>query len=83
MGVSMFIQMKMNPEPTDPVQKQMFAWMPVIFTFMLGSFPAGLVIYWTWNNLLSVTQQGLIMKQSGVKIELWDNLRNMFSKPTG
>ena len=83
MGVSMFIQMKMNPEPTDPVQKQMFAWMPVIFTFMLGSFPAGLVIYWTWNNLLSVTQQGLIMKKSGVKIELWDNLRNMFSKPTG
>ncbi len=83
MGVSMFIQMKMNPEPTDPVQKQMFAWMPVIFTFMLGSFPAGLVIYWTWNNLLSVTQQGVIMKKSGVKIELWDNLRNMFSKSTG
>ena len=39
MGVSMFVQMKMNPEPTDPVQKQMFTWMPVIFTFMLGSFP--------------------------------------------
>ena len=54
MGFSMFIQMKMNPEPPDPVQKQMFAWMPVIFTFMLGTFPSGLVIYWTWNNLLSV-----------------------------
>ena len=54
MGVSMFFQMKMNPEPTDPVQKQMFSWMPVIFTFMLGSFPAGLVIYWTWNNTLTV-----------------------------
>ncbi len=79
MGVSMFIQMKMNPEPTDPIQKQMFAWMPVIFTFMLGAFPAGLVIYWTWNNLLSVTQQGFIMKKAGVKIELWDNLRNMLA----
>ena len=54
MGVSMFLQMKMNPEPADPVQKTMFAWMPVIFTFMLGSFPAGLVIYWTWNNTLTV-----------------------------
>ncbi len=80
MGVSMFIQMKMNPEPTDPVQKQMFSWMPVIFTFMLGSFPAGLVIYWTWNNTLSVSQQYLIMRKAGVKIELWDNLRKLFSK---
>jgi YidC/Oxa1 family membrane protein insertase len=80
MGISMFIQMKMNPEPTDPIQKQMFAWMPVIFTFMLGSFPAGLVIYWTWNNLLSVLQQGFIMKKAGVKIELWDNLRSMTAK---
>ncbi|NIX76123.1 membrane protein insertase YidC [Microvirga terricola] len=80
MGVTMWLQMKMNPEPPDPVQKQVFAWMPVIFTFMLGSFPAGLVIYWAWNNLLSVTQQGFIMKRNGVKIELWDNLRNTFSR---
>ncbi len=80
MGVSMFIQMKMNPEPTDPVQKQMFAYMPIIFTFMLGSFPAGLVIYWTWNNLLSVAQQGFIMHRAGVKIELWDNLAGMFGR---
>ena len=82
MGVSMFIQMKMNPEPTDPVQKSMFAWMPVIFTFMLGSFPVGLVIYWTWNNLLSVTQQYFIMKKQGVKVELWDNLSGLFKKKT-
>ncbi len=81
MGVSMFIQMKMNPEPADPVQKQMFAWMPVIFTFMLGAFPAGLVIYWTWNNTLSVTQQYFIMRKAGVKVELWDNLRKLVSKP--
>ena len=80
MGLTMFVQMKMNPEPTDPVQKQMFAYMPVIFTFMLGAFPAGLVIYWSWNNLLSVTQQGLIMKKAGVKVELFDNLKKMFGK---
>ena len=80
MGVSMFVQMKMNPEPPDPVQKQMFAWMPVIFTFMLGAFPAGLVIYWTWNNTLSVLQQGLIMKKAGMKIELFDNFRKMFGR---
>ncbi|PVE22429.1 membrane protein insertase YidC [Microvirga sp. KLBC 81] len=80
MGITMWLQMKMNPEPPDPVQKQVFAWMPVIFTFMLGSFPAGLVIYWAWNNLLSVTQQAFIMKRNGVKIELWDNLRKTFSR---
>ena len=50
------------------------------FTFLLGSFPAGLVIYWSWNNLLSVTQQGFIMKKNGVKIELFDNLKGMFGK---
>ena len=80
MGASMWLQMKMNPEPSDPVQKTMFAWMPVIFTFTLGSFPVGLVIYWTWNNLLSVAQQGFIMRRAGVKFELWDNLSKMFSR---
>jgi YidC/Oxa1 family membrane protein insertase len=80
MGVSMFFQMKMNPEPTDPVQKSMFAWMPVIFTFMLGTFPAGLVIYWTWNNTLTVIQQYYIMTKAGVKVELWDNLKGLFPK---
>lgn len=84
MGISMFIQMKMNPEPTDPIQKAMFAWMPVIFTFMLGAFPAGLVIYWTWNNVLSLAQQYYIMRRQGVKIELWDNLAGLFrKKPAG
>ena len=83
MGFSMFLQMKMNPEPPDPVQKQLFTFMPIIFTFMLGSFPAGLVIYWTWNNSLSVTQQYVIMRRAGVKIELWDNLRGMFKKKSG
>jgi YidC/Oxa1 family membrane protein insertase len=80
MGITMFLQMKMNPEPPDPIQKAMFAWMPVIFTFMLAAFPAGLVIYWAWNNALSVIQQGVIMKRNGVKVELWDNLRGLFSR---
>jgi YidC/Oxa1 family membrane protein insertase len=80
MGVSMFVQMKANPEPADPTQKQIFAWMPVIFTFTLGGFPSGLVIYWTWNNILSVAQQTLIMKRAGAKIELIDNIANMFRK---
>jgi YidC/Oxa1 family membrane protein insertase len=79
MGVTMWVQMKMNPAPPDPVQQAMFSWMPVMFTFMLGSFPAGLVIYWTWNNTLSVTQQYLIMRRHGVKVELWDNLAKSFS----
>ncbi|MCA0400197.1 MAG: membrane protein insertase YidC [Proteobacteria bacterium] len=80
MGVTMWVQMKMNPEPTDPIQKTMFAWMPVIFTFMLGSFPAGLVIYWAWNNTLSVLQQYAIMRKMGTKVELWDNLKATFKK---
>ena len=80
MGITMFLQMKVNPEPADPVQKQVFTWMPVIFTFTLGTFASGLVIYWSWNNLLSVIQQTTIMKRAGVKIELWDNLTGMFRK---
>ncbi|MGB8901938.1 MAG: membrane protein insertase YidC [Methylocella sp.] len=80
MGITMFIQMKVNPEPTDPMQKQVFTWMPVIFTFTLGSFASGLVIYWSWTNILSVIQQTAIMKRAGAKIELWDNLIGMFRK---
>ncbi|GJE42779.1 Membrane protein insertase YidC [Methylobacterium soli] len=80
MGVTMFVQMKMNPAPPDPVQAQIFTFMPIVFTFMLGSFPAGLVIYWAWNNTLSVIQQYVIMRRNGVKVELWDNLRGTFRK---
>ncbi|MFN3172386.1 MAG: membrane protein insertase YidC [Hyphomicrobiales bacterium] len=80
MGITMFVQMKLNPTPTDPTQAMIFTWMPVVFTFMLATFPAGLVIYWTWNNFLSVIQQAFIMKRHGVKIELWDNLKAMFVK---
>jgi len=80
MGVTMFLQMRMNPTPPDPTQQMIFNWMPLIFTFMLASFPAGLVIYWAWNNTLSIIQQGVIMKRQGVKIELWDNLASIFKK---
>ncbi|CCV03877.1 Inner membrane protein oxaA [Mesorhizobium metallidurans STM 2683] len=80
MGVTMFLQMRMNPTPPDPTQAAIFTWMPVIFTFMMAGFPAGLVIYWAWNNLLSIIQQGVIMKRQGAKIELWDNLVAMFRK---
>jgi YidC/Oxa1 family membrane protein insertase len=80
MGVTMFVQMKLNPAPPDPTQKMMFDWMPVIFTFMLAGFSAGLVIYWAWNNTLSVAQQSFIMHRNGAKIELWDNLKALFVK---
>src|SRR6202040_4482983 len=75
MGVTMFMQMKLNPPPPDPAQQVIFNWMPVIFTFMLANFSAGLVIYWAWNNSLSVAQQSVIMNKHGAKIELWGNLK--------
>ncbi|RWM68958.1 MULTISPECIES: membrane protein insertase YidC [Mesorhizobium] len=80
MGLTMFLQMRMNPTPPDPTQAMIFTWMPVVFTFMMAGFPAGLVIYWAWNNLLSIIQQGVIMKRQGAKIELWDNLVALFRK---
>ena len=78
MGVTMWFQMKLNPAPPDPAQKMIFDWMPVIFTFMLASFSSGLVIYWAWNNTLSVIQQSVIMRRHGAKIELLDNLRDVW-----
>jgi YidC/Oxa1 family membrane protein insertase len=80
MGITMWVQMKLNPAPPDPAQKMMFDWMPVIFTFMLSSFSSGLVIYWAWNNTLTVLQQSYIMRRNGAKIELFDNLRDTFFK---
>ena len=65
MGCTMFLQQKLNPAPPDPIQAKLFQYMPIIFTFMLASFPAGLVIYWSWNNLLSIAQQWYIQRTSG------------------
>jgi len=66
MGITMFIQFKLNPTPPDPIQAKLFGFMPIIFTFMLASFPAGLVIYWSWNNLLSVAQQYYIGREDRI-----------------
>ena len=65
LGITMFLQQKLNPQPADPVQAKMFMFLPIIFTYMLASFPAGLVIYWAWNNLLSIAQQWAIMHRAG------------------
>jgi YidC/Oxa1 family membrane protein insertase len=65
MGVTMFLQQKLNPQPVDPVQAKMFMFLPIVFTYMLSAFPAGLVIYWSWNNLLSIAQQWAIMHRQG------------------
>ena len=80
MGITMFLQMRMNPTPPDPTQAMIFTWMPLVFMFMLSSFPAGLVIYWAWNNTLSVIQQSIIMRRHGVKVELFDNLKGLFKR---
>ena len=74
MGLTMYVQMQMNPPPPDPIQARMFQILPIFFTFILAGFPAGLVIYWAWNNFLSLLQQGYIMRRHGVEIELLSNL---------
>jgi YidC/Oxa1 family membrane protein insertase len=63
MGITMYLQQKLNPAPPDPVQQKVFMLLPFVFTFMLAQFPAGLVIYWTWNNLLSIAQQWAMMRK--------------------
>ncbi len=80
MGITMWVQMKLNPPPPDPTQAMIFNWMPVIFTFMLGTFPAGLVIYWAWNNTLSVAQQYFIMKRHGAEVNLFGNILDSFKR---
>ena len=80
MGITMWVQMRLNPPPPDPTQAMIFNWMPVIFTFMLGTFPAGLVIYWAWNNTLSIAQQWFIMKRHGVEVNLFGNIVNSFRR---
>ena len=67
MGASMWVQQKLNPAPTDPVQAKIFAFFPLFLTIILASFPSGLVVYWTINNILTIAQQWVIMKQTKVK----------------
>ncbi len=82
MGITQFVQMRLNPAPADKVQAMIFGWMPVFFVFLLASFPAGMVIYWTWSNFLGVIQQAYIMKKHDVEIALWDNIVAIFKKST-
>ena len=74
MGMTMWVQMQLNPQQPDPIQQRIFNWMPVLFTFLLASFPAGLVIYWAWNNVLSLLQQYAIMRKNNTEVHLWKNL---------
>ena len=68
MGATMLLQFKLNPQPADPIQAKVMMLLPIVFTFLFATFPAGLVIYWTWNNVLSIAQQWLIMKRMGVPV---------------
>ena len=70
MGVTMAAQQALNPPPPDPTQAKIFAFLPFVFTIMLAQFAAGLVIYWAWNNALSVTQQYIIMRRHGNETQL-------------
>ena len=83
MGFTMWLQMQLNPPQPDPMQQAIFNWMPVMFTFMLGGFSSGLVIYWAWSNTLSIAQQWLIMKKNGVDVPLVDNLKKTLGALTG
>ena len=67
MGVTLWLQQKFNPPASDPLQQKIFSYFPYVFTFMLGSSPAGLVIYWSWNNALSILQQYIINRRLGIQ----------------
>ncbi|MGX1803432.1 YidC/Oxa1 family membrane protein insertase, partial [Brevundimonas naejangsanensis] len=66
-GLTMWLQMAMNPPAQDPMQRQIFALMPIVFTFIMAPFAAGLLIYWAWNNVLSIIQQYVIMHRFGAE----------------
>ncbi|TKW66976.1 MAG: membrane protein insertase YidC [Paracoccus denitrificans] len=76
LGISMWLQQKLNPAPTDPTQKMIFAWMPWVFMFMLGGFASGLVLYWITNNVITIGQQYAIMSMHGHPPSLFGNIRD-------
>jgi YidC/Oxa1 family membrane protein insertase len=76
LGISMWLQQKLNPAPTDPVQQQIFAWMPWVFMFMLGGFASGLVVYWITNNTITFVQQYLIMWSHGNRPDIFGNIKS-------
>ena len=81
LGISMWLQQKLNPAPTDPTQQMIFAWMPWIFMFMLGGFASGLVIYWIANNVITFSQQYIIMRNHGYKPDIWGNIKGTNKAP--
>ncbi len=80
MGVTMWLQQKLNPAPADPTQAAIFSWMPLVFMFMLGKFAVGLVIYWITNNTITFIQQYIIMRSQGVDVDLLGNIKSGFRK---
>jgi YidC/Oxa1 family membrane protein insertase len=80
LGISMWLQQKLNPTPTDATQAMIFAWMPWVFMFMLGSFASGLVVYWITNNVITFTQQYAIMKSHGHTPDLFGNIKASFKR---
>ncbi len=76
LGISMWLQQKLNPAPSDPTQQMIFAWMPWVFMFMLGGFASGLVVYWIANNTITFTQQYLIMRSHGYKPDVFGNIKS-------
>ena len=83
MGLTMAAQQALNPPPPDPMQARIFAFLPVVFTFVLAPFAAGLVIYWAWNNFLSVLQQYVIMRRHGNETQFDKLVAHLRSKITG
>lgn len=80
LGISMWLQQKLNPAPTDPTQQMIFAWLPWVFMFMLGSFASGLIVYWIANNVITFTQQYLIMLSHGSRPDLFGNIISGFKR---
>lgn len=83
LGLSMWLQQKLNPAPTDPAQAMIFAWMPWVFMFMLGKFASGLVLYWIANNTITFTQQYIIMSMHGHRPDLFGNIRSGLKRKKG
>ncbi len=81
LGVTMWLQMKLNPAPTDPTQAMIFNWMPWVFMFMLGGFASGLVLYWISNNVITFVQQYAIMRSHGYRPDVFGNIRASVKKP--
>lgn len=80
LGISMWLQQKLNPAPTDPTQAMIFAWLPWVFMFMLGTFASGLIVYWIANNVITFAQQYFIMRRHGYKPDIFGNIAASFKK---